>query len=203
MGFIAARLMRRVDNRLVLASGFTVVAVTCLLNAQLTSSWSGDNFFISQIVIGLGLPLAFTALVGSIVQNSFDSGALASPMNILTYSAFIHSVRLLGGETGSAVMQRLISVRERFHSNMIGLHVDSGHWLLSERVAGIAHAVFSNSAGSDEAQQRAVVVLGGQVRLQAYALAYSDAYLTIALVASLAIILIAFMKPMKIYFDEK
>ena len=202
MGFIAARLMRRVDNRLVLASGFTVVAGACLLNAQLTSSWSGDNFFISQIVIGLGLPLAFTALVGSIVQNSFDSGALASPMNILTYSAFIHSVRLLGGETGTAVMQRLISVRERFHSNMIGLHVDSGHWLLSERVAGLAHAIFSNSAGSDEAQQRAVVVLGGQVRLQAYALAYSDAYLTIALVAALAIILIAFMKPMKIYFDE-
>jgi len=39
--------------------------------------------------------------------------------------------------------------------------------------------------------------------LQAYALAYSDCYLAIALVASLAIILIALMKPMKIYFDEK
>jgi MFS transporter, DHA2 family, multidrug resistance protein len=95
-GVIAAQLMRRVDNRLVLASGFAIVSGACLLNAQLTSSWSGDNFFISQIVLGCGLPLAFTALVGSIVQNSFDSGALASPMNILTYSAFIHSVRLLG-----------------------------------------------------------------------------------------------------------
>jgi DHA2 family multidrug resistance protein len=201
-GVIAARLMRRVDNRLVLASGFAIVAAACLWNAQLTSSWSGDNFLMSQIVLGCGLPLAFTALVGSIVQNSFESGALASPMNILTYSAFIHSVRLLGGESGTAMMQRLISVRERFHSNMIGLHLNGGDWLVSERVASLAHGVFPNSVGAEQAQQQAVVVLGGQVRLQAYALAYSDCYTAIAFVAALAIILIALMKPMKIYFDE-
>src|ERR1700752_4415577 len=202
MGVIAAHLMRRFDNRLVFASGFAIVAGASLLNAQLTSLWSGDNFFTSQIVIGFGLAMAFTALVGSIVQNSFDSGALASPMNILTYSAFIHTVRLFGGEAGTALMQRLVSVRERFHSNMIGLHVAGGDWLLSERVASLAHGVFPNSAGAEEAQQRAVVVLGGQVRLQAYALAYSDGYTAIAVVAALAIILIALMKPMKIYCDE-
>src|SRR4029450_10890678 len=201
-GVIAAQLMRRVDNRLVFASGFAIVAGACLLNAELTSSWSGDNFFISQIVLGCGLPLAFTALVGSIVQNSFDSGALASPMHVLTYSAFIHSVRLLGGEAGTAMMQRLVSVREKFHSNMIGLHLDGGDWLVSERVASLAHGIFPSSAGTQEAQQRAVVVLGGQVRLQAFVLAYSDCYMAIALVAALAIILIALLKPTKIYFDE-
>jgi hypothetical protein len=44
-------------------------------------------------------------------------------------------------------------------------------------------------------------LLGGQVRLQAYALAYGDGYFVIAVVAAFAVILIAFMKPMKIYFD--
>jgi DHA2 family multidrug resistance protein len=86
---------------------------------------------------------------------------------------------------------------------VIGLHVAGGDWQVSERVSSLAHSVFSNSAGTEEAQQRAVVMLGGQIRLQAYALAYSDCYIVIALVAALAIILIAFMKPMKIYFDEK
>ncbi|HEU4341022.1 MAG TPA: MFS transporter, partial [Candidatus Binatia bacterium] len=194
--------MRRFDSRLVFASGFAIVAGACLLNAQLTSSWSGDNFFISQIVIGAGLALAFTALVGSIIQNSFDAGALTNPINILTYSAFIHIVRLFGGEVGTALMQRLVSVRERFHSNMLGLHVDAGNWLVSERVASLAHAVFPNSAGMEEAQQRAVVVLGGQVRTQAYVLAYSDGFIAIAVVAAIAIILIALMRPTKIYFDE-
>lgn len=202
MGFIAARLMRRFDNRLVFASGFTVVAIACLMNAQLTSAWAGDNFFIPQIVIGCGLALAFTALVGSIIQNSFDAGALTNPMNILTYSAFIHTVRLFGGESGTAIMQRLVAVREQFHSNMIGLHVEAGHWLTSERLGTLAQALFPNSAGREEAQARAALTLGGQVKRQAFALAYSDGYVALAFVAALAIILIACMKPMKIYFDE-
>jgi MFS transporter, DHA2 family, multidrug resistance protein len=201
MGYVAARLMRRFDNRLVLATGFVILAAACLLNAQLTSAWAGDNFFVSQIVLGLGFGMAFTALVGSIIQNAFATNALANPINILTYSSFIHCVRLLGGELGTAVMNRLISVREQFHSNMIGLHIDSGGWLTSERLAGIAHGLFPNSSGSEEAQARAALLLGGQVKVQAYALAYSDAYVATAFVAALAIILIAFMKPMKIIFD--
>ena len=202
MGVIAAHLMRRFDNRLVLASGFTVVAIACLMNAQLTSAWAGDNFFIPQIVIGFGLALTFTALVGSLVQNAFDTSALSSPVNILTYSSFIHTIRLFGGESGTALMQRLVSVREQFHSNMIGLHVDAGTWLTSERLSGLTHALFSGSSGVEEAQARAALLLGGQVKLQAYALAYSDGYLAIAFVAALACILVAFMKPMKIYFNE-
>lgn len=201
-GLIGAQLMRRFDNRLVFATGFTIVAMACLLNAQLTSAWAGDNFFVSQIVIGGGLGLAFVALVGSIVQNSFDTNALANPINILTYSSFIHCVRLFGGEVGTAIMQRLVSVREKFHSNMIGLHVDGSSWLTSERLAAIAHGLFPNSSGSEEAQARAALIVGGQVKTQAYALAYSDAYLAIALVAALAIILIACLKPMKIIFDS-
>ena len=201
MGYVAARLMRRFDNRLVLATGFTIVAIACLLNAQLTSGWAGDNFFPTQIGLGIGLGMAFTALVGSIIQNAFATNALSNPVNILTYSSFIHCVRLFGGELGTAFMQRLVSVREQFHSNMIGLHIDGGHWLTSERLALTAHALFPNSSGSQEAQARAAAVLAGQVKVQAYSLAYSDAYMAIALVAALAIILIAFMKPMKIIFD--
>jgi len=202
MGYVAARLMRRFDNRLVLATGFTILALACLLNAQLTSAWAGENFFLTQIVMGFGLGIAFTALVGSIIQNVFASNALANPINVLTYSSFIHCVRLFGGEVGTALMQRLVSVREQFHSNMIGLHVDGGHWLTSERLAMIARGLLPNSAGSEEAQARAALVLGGQIKVQAYSLAYSDGYMAIALVAAVAVVLIAFMKPMKIIFDS-
>jgi DHA2 family multidrug resistance protein len=202
-GVIAARLMRRFDNRIVFASGFTVVAIAALLNAQLTSAWAGDNFLISQIVIGFGLALTFTALVGSFVQNAFDSGALSNPINTLTYSSFIHCIRLFGGEAGTALMQRLISVREQFHSNMLGLHVDAGNWLTTERVQLLAQTLFPGSIGTEEAQGRAALLLGGQVKLQAYTLAYADGYLAIAFVAAFAIVLIACMKQMKIYFDVR
>jgi DHA2 family multidrug resistance protein len=201
-GVIAARLMRRFDNRLIFASGFTVVAIACLINTQLTSAWAGDNFLLSQIVIGFGLAVSFTALVGSFVQNAFDTGALSSPVNLLTYASFIHCIRLFGGEAGTALMQRLISVREQFHSNMLGLHLDAGNWLTTERVQLLVQMLFPDSVGAEDAQARAALLLGGQVKLQAYILAYGDAYLAIAFVAAIAVILIALMKPMKIYFDE-
>jgi DHA2 family multidrug resistance protein len=85
---------------------------------------------------------------------------------------------------------------------MIGLHVDAGDWLTSERLRALTYALFPGSDGTEEAQARAALTLGGQVKIQAYTLAYSDAYLAIAMVAAFACILIAFMKPLKIYFNE-
>jgi DHA2 family multidrug resistance protein len=201
-GLIAARLMRRFDNRLVFGLGFTVVAIAALINAEVTSAWSGNNFLFSQIIIGCGLAMSFTALVGSFVQNAFETGALSNPINLLTYASFIHCVRLFGGEAGTAIMQRLITVREHFHSNMLGLNVDIGNWITTQRLGFLTQMLFPGSAGAEEAQARAAQLLGGQVRLQAYTLAYADGYLAVAFVAAFAIVLIACMKPMKIYFDS-
>jgi DHA2 family multidrug resistance protein len=202
VGIIAARLMRRFDNRLIWASGFATVAVACLMNAQLTSAWAGDNFWASQLVICAGLSVTLVAMVGSIVQNAVDSGALFSPVEILTYSAFFHTVRLFGGEIGGTVVQRLITVRERFHSNLIGLHVEAGNWLTDERLRMLTGGVAPNSSGMDEAQARAATLLGAQVRQQAYTLAYIDGFMLIACVCVGMIVLIALLKRMDIIFDS-
>src|SRR5262249_11711662 len=150
-GLISVQLLRRFDKRLVLGSGFAVIAAACLLNARLTSAWADDNFFVPQIVLGCGLALSFTGLVALLVENAIAAGGLSSPFNLLTYSAFIHTVRLFGGESGSALMQRLISVREKFHSNMIGLNVASGNWLTDERLKTLAGGVRANLFGAEEA----------------------------------------------------
>jgi MFS transporter, DHA2 family, multidrug resistance protein len=200
-GLISVQLMRRFDNRLVLGSGFAVMAVACLLDARLTSAWADDNFFVTQIVMGCGLALSFSGLVSLLVQNVIDMGGLANPLNILTYSAYVHTVRLFGGESGSALIQRLVAVRERFHSNMIGLHVASGNWLTDERLKTLAGGLLPNSSGVEDAQARALQLLGGQVRVQAYTLAYADGLIVIAFVATLAIVLSALMRPIKYYFD--
>ena len=98
-------------------------------------------------------------------------------------------------------MQHMVTAREKFHSNMIGLHVASGGWQTDERLRALAGGMFPGSPGAEDAQGRAALALGGQVKVQAYALAYSDGYLAIAFVAALAIVLIALLRPMKIYFN--
>ena len=199
-GLISVQLLRRIDNRLVLGSGFAVMAAACLLNAGLTSAWASDNFFVPQIVMGCGFALSFTGLVALLVENVIDVGGLSNPFNVLTYSAFVHTVRLFGGESGSAIMQRLVAVREKFHSNMIGLHVGSGNWLTDERLKMLTGGLLPNSSGSEAAQGRALQLLGGQMKVQAYTLAYADGFVVIAFVAAIAIVLTASMRPIKSYF---
>lgn len=201
-GIISAWLMRKVDNRLIMAVGFAIVAVASVMNTQLTSAWVGQNFFAAQLIIGAGLSVAFVGMVGSFVQQGANSGAMATPMNALTYSAFIHTVRLFGGEVGTAFMQRFITLREQFHSNLIGLHVEVGNWLTDERLRFLTGGVSTNSAGMDEAQSRSAALLGGQIRQQAYTLAYTDGFMIIAWVCVGIIVLIACMKPMSIVFDS-
>jgi DHA2 family multidrug resistance protein len=63
--------------------------------------------------------------------------------------------------------------------------------------------VSANSAGIDEAQRRSAALLGGQIRQQAYTLAYMDGFMVIAWVCVGMIALIACLKPMKILFDSQ
>jgi DHA2 family multidrug resistance protein len=202
MGWVSVQLMKRFDGRLPLALGFTLVAAASLMNAQLNSAWAGDNFWPSQLVLASGLSFAFVGVVGNALQTGAESGVLASPFNALTFSAFLHGVRLFGGEIGTAVVQRVIAVREQFHSNMLGLGVEAGHWLTEERLRLLTGGMSPGSSGIEEAQGRAVALLGGQVRQQAFTLAYADAFITIAWVCAGTIVLIALMKRTKILFDS-
>ena len=98
-------------------------------------------------------------------------------------------------------MQRFISLREQFHSNMIGLHVEAGSRLTDEKLRLLVGGVSGNSAGMDEAQKRSVVLLAGQVRQQAYTLAYTDGFMIIVWVCVGMIVLVACLKKMKIIFN--
>ena len=63
--------------------------------------------------------------------------------------------------------------------------------------------VAGNSSGIDEAKQRAAALLGGQIRQQAYTLAYTDGFMLIAWVCVGMIVLIALLKRMEILFDSQ
>jgi len=56
----------------------------------------------------------------------------------------------------------------------VQMQCGAGHWLTSERLGMLTQALFPNSTGIEEAQGRSARILGGQVRLQACALAYGD-----------------------------
>ena len=152
--------------------------------------------------MAVGLSFTFVGLVGGLVQQALESGALTSPINALTFSAFFHLTRLFGGEVGLAIMQRVVAVRQQFHSNMLGLHVMVGGWLTDERLGQLTGGLLSGSSGLDEARGRALVALDAQVRGQAYTMAIADGFIVIACACVGTMVLIALIKQTKIYFDS-
>jgi MFS transporter, DHA2 family, multidrug resistance protein len=191
-----------VNSRLVLALGLTVGAICCLRWAHLDTSWSGNSFEIVELLLSLGLAGAYIGLVGSIVLEALEAGALTSAANAATFSGFMHLMRLFGGQIGVAAMTRFIAVREQFHSNMLGLYIQRGSWLTGQRVQMLAGVALPRSTDGLEAQQRAATILGLQVRAQAYTLATSDGFVLIVWVVVAYLILMLFLRPGKITFND-
>src|SRR6202011_6126159 len=117
----------------------------------LDTSWAGTSFEIAEVFLATGFACSYVGLVGSLVLQGMEAGALASAANAATYSGFLHFIRLFGGQVGVAVITNFISIREKFHSNMSGLHVQAGSWLAAERVQVLSGGVLPGSTGSEEA----------------------------------------------------
>lgn len=139
----------------------------------------GNSFEKLELVLATGLACTYVGLVGSIVLDGLEAGALASAATAATFSGFMHFIRIFGGQVGVAVLTRFLSVREKFHSNMLGLQVQRGDWLTDERLRMLSGGVMPGSTGVDEAQYRALSLLSQQVRAQAYTLAVSDGFILI------------------------
>jgi MFS transporter, DHA2 family, multidrug resistance protein len=146
-GLLAMYLVKYIDARLILTAGFALIASACLMNAQLSSAWSGANFLPSQAVMSVGLALAFNALVAAIILEIVNSGALRRPIDSLTFGGFFQTVRLFGGQIGTAFMVHFLSVREQFHSNILGLGVHLGDTATRQRLFLLSTGMDPHSTG--------------------------------------------------------
>lgn len=203
IAFIAALLLLQgLDSRLLMATGFTCTAAAVILNAQFTSAWSAQNFYRTELLLGVGQSFAFIGLVSTIVLQAIFTGGLSKPQAVLTFSAFFHVVRLLGGQIGVAYMTHFIAIRERVHSNLLGLHVEKGTALTNSALAQMTAGLYGKSSGLATAGGRAAGVLSGRVRLQAYTLTFIDGFHLVAWGCVVALLLIALLRKSPLNYKQ-
>jgi DHA2 family multidrug resistance protein len=203
IAFIAALLLLQgLDSRLLLAAGFVCIAAASLLNAQYTLAWSAANYYRSELLMGVGQSFAFIGLVSAIVLQAIFSGGLSKPQDALTFSAFFHVVRLLGGQMGVTFMTHYVAVREQLHSNLLGLHVQHGNWLDDASIRQLTAGLYAKSSGLSAAAGRSVGLIGARVRLQAYTLTFIDGFHLIAWACVAALLLIALLRKPPLHYGE-
>jgi MFS transporter, DHA2 family, multidrug resistance protein len=202
MVWLVAWLAIHTTSRFTLALGLTLVAAAAWICSRVDTAWAARNFEPVELLLALGLAASYVGLVSSIVLEALESGVLTSVTNAATFSGFMHFMRIFGGQIGTSVMTRLIAVRERFHDNVLGLHVEAGAWLTDERARALSTALSPPSAGSDEAQGRAMDLLGLQVRAQAYTMAISDGFVVICWMVVVYLLLLLFLRRAKFSYKD-
>ena len=190
------------NSRVILAAGLTVSAVGCWVYSHVDPAWAGKNFELVELFIMCGFACSYIGLLGSIILEALELGALTSLTIAATYSSFMHFIRLFAGEMGVAFMGRVIAVREKYHSNVLGLHVQAGGWLTDERIRVLSGGLLPGSTGPEAAHERAVEILSQQVRAQAYTMAIADGFILIGWMVVAYLLLMLFLRPSRFSYKD-
>ncbi len=166
-------LIRHLSARLTVFIGLALFALAAFLSTPATSLTAADQFLVSQALLGAAPALFIVPLLVIGTQS-------VKPAEGGSASTFFNGSRSVGQQLGAALLATLIRHREGFHSAVLtekvtaaagGGRVDALRGLYGQVIA-------------DPARQAAAATatLAGQVRVQAFALAYEDAFLLLAAV---------------------
>ena len=163
--------LRRVDSRWVMAMGLSLMIATCVMGSFMTSAWIRDNFYLLQSLQIAAQPMLILAILMGVTTGLPPSeGPFASAM--------FNSLKTFSAAVATALIERLGTDRERFHSNVL--------------VDQVGNRAYIADQGIDVAQ------LAHRVHEQALVLMSADLYRVMACVA-VALLLLVPVLPVRIY----
>jgi MFS transporter, DHA2 family, multidrug resistance protein len=196
-GAFAVYLLGRIDARLILATGFALVAIGCLMDARITTLWSGNSFDVSQLVLAMGEGLAFNGMVGSIILDVLNSGGMQRPASVLTFGGFFQTIRLFGGELGSSFIQFFLHSRQVFHYDLLAAGIQGGSEPVIQR-SQLLSAGLRLHAGPGAAAAGSAHFLLASVQQQAFTLSIMDSFTLIAYAATACLVVVACLHSLKV-----
>lgn len=180
-------LMTKLDSRMLVAIGFTLFGVSCAMNGFMSHDYAGDQLIFSMVVRALGLPFIITPL------SALTTGNI-EPEQAGSASVLFNMMRNLGGSIGTALASTVITQREQFHSFRLYEHISDSDPSVINWISGVSQQLLHNGASAWAAHQQALQVLAGQVRKEAFVMAFNDAFLGVAIVLFLGGLTVVFLK---------
>ncbi len=101
-----------VDARKLMALGLMLILLACWLASGLNPEWMRGQFVWVQVLHCLGQPMA-------VVSMLFLATSVVQPMEGPYVAGTVNTIRALGTVLGGALVGEFVSVRERFHLEML------------------------------------------------------------------------------------
>lgn len=163
------KLMQRFDIRLLAAIGFSIFAVSCFMNSNMTSQTDITQLRWSQLVRAIGQPLMIVPL------TTISTGNI-EPEQAGSASGLFNMMRNLGGSIGIAILSTLLSRREQFHSSHIGEAISLYNPETQQRLDQLMQTFISRGSDAITAKAQAIATIDNLVRREAYTMAYNDCF---------------------------
>ena len=177
---ILPRMLSRIDARIMVTSGLLCFAVSCLTDITLTAQSVGHDFYISQILRGVGQMLAMMPLnqASMAAVSREEAGDAAGLYNM---------ARNLGGSVGLALLGVYIDRRNALHDAAIHDSVTANSLAGQEHLAATAAGFMTQHGDAAYAHVQALGQLAGEMQRQAAVITYSETFYVLGVALLLCI----------------
>jgi DHA2 family multidrug resistance protein len=183
---LAARLTTIIDQRIVIATGFSLFALSCWMMSGISDNWGFWQLFLPQAVRGFSMLLCIVPAVSMALNG-------VPPQELRYASGLFNLMRNLGGAIGIATVTTWLQDYGRIHGERFGEAVTSAG------TAALTHATARiMQMGADAAHARLVIdgELTQLVTQRALTLAFDDVYFLMGALFVAALLLVPFCKSM-------
>lgn len=169
------KLVEKVDNRILVSLGFLFLAVSTFMYANLNLSISFVYVIIPNILMGVGVILAFIPLsalvLGTLPKTELSNGAGLHSLAKCVTTAFVVSM-------SSTMVARLSQVHQTYLVKNLSIYNN----IFQHKMNALTHS-FMSGASSVFAQHKAGGLLYHQLIVQSKLMAYVDVFEIFALIA--------------------
>jgi DHA2 family multidrug resistance protein len=191
LSLFASGLITKVDQRLMLAFGCLLNAVSLYMMTSLTLGMDYWALAIPRLVQGFAVGFIF-------VPMSTLTLAMVRRDRLVNATALYGVMRNLGGSVGIAVATTLLAQRSQFHQTTLVSHMTTGDPETRARLAQWASHFATQGSDVFTAERRAVAMLYHETVTQAQLLAYADDFWMLAVMFASVPLLLPFMRRVRL-----
>ena len=170
--FVAGRLVNVVDNRVLLAIGFIILAISSAMLGQ------------------INLEIAMSSVAWPNVLNGFAGGLIFVPLTTLAMGTLrkremgnatgvYNLMRNIGGSVGIAAVSTMLARGAQIHQSILGSHLSAENPIFQQRLQALQEGVTSGAGPVTSTQQAYGLIYAGLIR-QSTLLAYIDNFRLLA-----------------------
>lgn len=172
---------RYVDTAHVIA--LALIALGAFLDSQSTNLTRPEQMYLSQGMIGFGAAM----FLPPVMAKGFGAAMQKGLPYLVNFIAIFLFTQITGSMLMTAALGSFVSIREKFHSNILVESILLTNPQVAQRVAQLSGGYRRVLSDPTLLNAEGLTLLGQQVTREAYVLAYNDTFLLISLVTTAAL----------------